>query len=290
MTDTQAPQDSITDPDSRDEPAVVRTVDAALLLYAAAAVTLWMALTDGMLRYLRPQMRTWLTLSGLFLAVIATLVLITAWLDDRRARQGDGSTERPSHDDGCGEHAGHRHRLGYVGWLLALPLVVAVAVDPSALGAYAIRQQSSLGSFAPGDFDLADHIQSHSFAGQAVDLQLHEFLSASYDEDQADLLADTEVRLNGFVVAHPDDPSRFLIARMIIGCCAGDAVGLTVEVDGWAGAIPPDETWISVTGHLDPVATASSPVDEFTGDRMPVLQATDLHEIDAPDQPYEYPR
>lgn len=292
MTDTATPSETHTDADAsqRGEQATIRTIDAAMLLYTAALVILWMALTDGMLRYVRPGMRPWLTLSGIFLAVIATLVLFAAWRDDRRGLPADEAVTEHTHEGGCADTPGHSHRLGYVGWLLALPLLVAIAVDPGALGAYAIRQQSSLGYFAPGDFDLADHIQSHSFGGQSVDLQLHEFLAASYDEEQAGLLADTEVRLEGFVVREEDTPGRFLVARMIIGCCAGDAVGLSVEVDGWRGPIPPDETWVRVTGRLDAAATAESPVDDFTGDRQPVFHATAVDEIDEPGQPYEYPR
>lgn len=283
---------------------LMRRVDAALLLAGVAAMTLWLSLTDGMLRYVRPSMRPWLVASGVFLGLLAAAVAASGWWGRRRPVRGStppSSSSSPSSPapacgpDGCGAPAagddhghGRRRGLGLVGWLIGLPLVVAVSLDPGALGAYSIRQ--SAGGLPAIDFDLEQHLRTRSFGGQAPELLVHEFLLAA-DADEADqsLLASTPVRLTGFVVTD-EDSGGFRLARFIIGCCAGDAIGLLVDVRGLDGEPLADETWIQVTGTYDPAATESARAEDGGGGAVPVLQASSVREVEAPAEPYEYPR
>jgi uncharacterized repeat protein (TIGR03943 family) len=160
--------------------------------------------------------------------------------------------------------------------------VVALAVDAGALNAYTIRQGSAFGADL-GTFDLAEHLESHSFAGQAPELRLREFLAAAHgDEGERRLLAGTPVRLTGFVVGD-GSTDGFLLARLMIGCCAGDAVGLVVAVTGYDGPPLPDDTWAQVTGTF--VDEDGGPTDEAE----PTLALTGLRQVDEPDEPYEYP-
>ena len=275
-------------PPARGRTVVMRRGDAALLLGALAALTLWLSLTDGMMRYVRPSMRPWLVASGVFVGLLAVAAGVTA-------RRSGGPAS-----------GGHGHRGPWlVGWLVALPVVVAVAVAPGALGAYTVRQ-SSWGVPAI-DFDLDHHLRTRTFGGQTPELQLHELLVAANGEasDQR-LLARTEVRLTGFVVA-PDGGSdsgaegRFLLGRLMIGCCAGDAIGLAVDVRGYDGPALDDETWVEVTGRYDRSATAAarrSGADTSagptgpngSGTAPPIVRATSVRVTDAPDRPYETPR
>jgi uncharacterized repeat protein (TIGR03943 family) len=249
-------------------PDRLRRSDAAALLAVLAGLTLWLSLTDGFYRYLRPTMRPWLTASGAFLAGLAVATAVVAW---REARRAGGAAPAGS------------SRASLVGWFLVLPLVVAVSTDPGALGAFAVRQQSGMAYVAAGDFDLETHLRTHSTAGQAPALQLHQFLSAAAGgEDERRLLADTPVRLTGFVVHEPDaPPGGFTLARLMIGCCAGDANGLVVAVRGYDGEELADDTWVEVTGRYD---------ERLSGDaEVPALALSSLRRVARPREPYEYP-
>ena len=93
-----------------------------------------------------------------------------------------------------------------------------------------------------------------------------------------------------FVVHDPDGgpggPGRTTIARLVVGCCAGDATALLVDVRGDVGAPLADDTWVEVTGRFDSEATAEQP---DRGYRVPVLHLVSLRRVDAPREPYEYP-
>jgi len=256
------------------ERVTMRRSDAAALLAGLGLLAVWLASTDRILRYLRPSMRPWIVLSGSLLIVLALAVAVSAWRDERAGHRG-----------------GHGQRARLVGWLIALPLVVSLAVDGQALGAYTIRQNSAFG-VRLADFDLADHLRTHSFAGQTPQLELHQFLAAAHgDADQQRFLAETPVRLTGFVVGD-GTADGFQLARLMIGCCAGDAVGLIVDVRGYEGGPLADDTWVEVTGSFVP-AVEDAP-DDGDGARQlvddaPVVQLTSLRRVDEPDEPYEYP-
>jgi Domain of unknown function (DUF1980) len=262
----------------------MRRTDAAGLLAALGLLVLWLGLSDRILRYLRPTMRTWVVVTGALLVVLAVAVGISAWRDHRAGRR-------------------QPHRSGLVGWLIVLPVLVALCVDARALGAYTIRLGSTYTKVSAGDFDLESHLRAHSFTGQAVALQLHQFLSAaSGSPDERRLLADTPVRLTGFVVNNDDtgagsddigDGTRsggsagggFDLARLMIGCCAGDAVGLVVHVADYRGEPLADETWVEVTGTFTSDAEDAGPA----GGEAPLLEFESLRTVHQPAEPYEYP-
>jgi putative membrane protein len=261
----------------------MRHGDAAAVIGLIAFVALWMGLTDGMLRYLRPSMRPWLVGSGAALALLAAGIGFVAWRETRGERDQD-------EEIGGRATRGHHHRLGLVGWLLVVPFLAVWCVDPSALGAYAAQRQAAFG-MPIIDFDLPSYVEAHSFSGQTVELKLHEFVFSANSDDDAvrSLLADTPVRLRGFVVPSPDGKG-FLLVRFLIGCCAGDAIGLEVDVRGYHGPALEEETWVEVTGTYDAQASDAQPRDRFTSESVPVLAAHSVRQIDEPDSPYEYPR
>jgi uncharacterized repeat protein (TIGR03943 family) len=256
---------------------VIRRSDGALLLACTSGVMLWLGLTDGMLRYLRSSMRPWLVLAGIALGLLAAGSALVA----RRDQRGQPHDDEPTAGGPEGDHV---HRPAAVGWLLVLPLLVGVAIAPGALGAYAIRQQGLSVRSVAGDFDLDGYLRTHSFGGQVPALELHQFLAASRgDADQRALLASTEVRLTGFVVNDHDTDHPLKLARLMVGCCAGDAIGLVVALDDYLGPPLADDTWIEVTGTFDPDPVDPSP-------ESPVLRVDSYREVSAPDEPYEYPR
>ena len=249
----------------------MRRADAGAMTTLIGVFALWVGRTPVALMYVKPSMTRWLTLSGGILIVIGVLVIV---LGRRRGA-----------DDGHG-HAGHGHHAARVGWLLALPLCVAVAVGSNPLGSYAAGRQNSQRVLPPGQFDLEQYLNANSFGGQAPALRNIDFVRASQDGDQRRLLSEHPVTLTGFVVADPDGQGRdFLLTRFMIGCCAADALAVQVKVPVKRGEAPEEESWVQVEGTLD--LDRSPPPDESLD--PPVLAATAVRATDEPDEIYEYP-
>lgn len=251
----------------------MRRTDAGAMVVLIGGFTLWMALTPTHLLYVKPSMTRWLVLSGAVLVVVGALVVV---LGRRREREGE------AHDD----HGHHRHHATRVGWLLALPLCVAIAVGTNPLGSYAAGRQNSQRVLPPGEFDLEEYLRAGSFGGQSPALRHVDYVRAAQDPDQRDLLAEHSVKLTGFVVEDPDGGgNRFLLTRFMIGCCAADALAVQVEVPVAPDAVPAEETWVEVEGTLD---LEASPAPGESLD-PPVLDVSSIREVDEPDEYYEYP-
>jgi uncharacterized repeat protein (TIGR03943 family) len=232
------------------------------MVAVSGVLALWMGITDTALLYVRPAARTWLVVAGTALVLIGIAGLVRSVRHDH-------------------------HRVGRVGWLLALPVVVALAVGPSPLGSYAAGRQNSQRTLPPGSFDLEAYLHANSFGGQAPALRMLDFTRAAYDPDEQEALADTPVTLQGFVTEDTDesDPHHFLLTRFVIGCCAADAIAMFVQVDLDDHDIPPVDSWVAVEGVLDP---GPLDPDQVIPD-PPVLRAVDVRPIDEPDEVYEYP-
>jgi uncharacterized repeat protein (TIGR03943 family) len=82
------------------------------------------------------------------------------------------------------------------------------------------------------------------------------------------------VRLTGFVASPAGE--GFLLARYQIACCAADAAPVVIRVVGVHGDLPPRDRWVTVTGSFEP-----------GGGDVPLLAATTVMPIPAPDEPYE---
>lgn len=250
--------------------------DSGLIVVGVGLLALWAGLTDAIYRYVRPSMRPWLIMAGGVLAVLGVVVLFTNWWE--RRQHPDEDTEG---------HDGHHHR-SRVGWLLAVPLIVALAVDPGALGAYAVGRQSGFRAPTNVDFDLESHLRSHSFGGQAPELNVLQVSIAASEPEQWPVLASTPVKVEGFVVNDDERLGTFLLARVLVGCCAGDGLPLTLEIRDYHGPPMEDETWIEVVSTFDDTAT-EKPNDDNGGIVTPVMTFQSLHEIDPPSEQYLYP-
>jgi len=277
----------------------VRPADRPLLVASLGLLALWAGGTDAIYRFLRPSMRPWLLLAGVVLLVLAAVTGWATWRDHRDGTDGDGD------DDDVGEavaeavadaaDAGaaatgadhHPHRPSKIGWLLLAPVVVAVALDPLPLGAASASRAGSINRATVGPFDLGAYLRTASLAGQAPPLSQGHFMAAAGDPAQRDLLAATPVRLTGFV-ASTSGPGRFQLSRLVIGCCAGDAVPILVDVHADGLAVPPVDTWVEVEGRFDPAATDRAAAEQQRA-VPPVIDATAVRTVDAPTEPYEYP-
>ena len=255
----------------------MKRLDAGALVVVIGAFALWMGITETALLYVRPSARLWLTVAGATLLFLGTALLV---LSLRARRRG----EAPSAD---GSHASNRRHAARVGWMLALPIAISMAVGSNPLGSYAAGRQNSQRVLPPGEFDLEQYLTAGSFGGQAPPLRVMDFIRAAGDDEDQALLADTRITLTGFVTEDDavDDPHHFFLTRFTIGCCAADAIALFVRVDLDDHHIPAADTWVEVEGTLDP--SASDPDDPIND--PPVLVAHDVREADRPSEVYEYP-
>jgi uncharacterized repeat protein (TIGR03943 family) len=237
----------------------VRRGDGGPLLVLAGAVAVWASVSGAVLQYLRPGMRTWVGLAGAVLVGLGVAVTVLG----RRERIGGHGSSR-------------------VGWLVAVPICVAVTLGPGSLGSYAAGRTATFRDLpqGPSSFDLEQYLVANSFGGQAVRLSLFDFVSAAEDPDDAALLDGREVRLTGFVVTPTDpDPGAFYLTRFLISCCAADAVALQVEVRGDPdGRTPAEDSWVEVVATL-----------EGLDDDRPIVRLASLSRIDEPRDPYEFP-
>ncbi len=256
--------------------------DGGMLVTAVGVFALVVGLTDMINRYLRPSMAKWMVLSGIVLVLLGVAMLLTGWWDRRHLPADQALHDEHEHDHG------HGHRFSRVGWLLAVPIVFAIVVNPGALGSYAVGRQTNARDLATLDFDLEDHLRTHTYGGQAAELNISQVQIAADDADQEALLAETPVRLEGFVVNQDLPADRFLLARILVGCCAGDGIPLAVEIEGYDGPPLEDDQWVRVTATLDSAATEAK---RSAGDQYAevVFELESIEEIDVPSEPYLYP-
>jgi uncharacterized repeat protein (TIGR03943 family) len=237
--------------------------DGGAIVALVGAFAVWTARTDVMLRFLRPAMRPWLLAAGVTLLVVGVVVAV-------------GTRGRP---------AEHSHRHTRVGWLLALPLCVAVIVRPDALGSYSASR-----SFSPAqlrdlpDVDVAAVLRAADVTRQSPELSLKDFLAASRSADDRDVLAEHAVRLTGFVTPAPSG-HHFFLTRFMINCCAVDGVPLQVDVRDVPRPLPDADTWVRADGVFDEGASAPRHGVYPT----PVLRLRHLEQVDEPDEPYLTP-
>lgn len=253
----------------------MKRLDAGALVMLSGAFALWIGLTETSLLYVRPSSRLWLDLAGGTLLVLGLGLVALTVRSSRRVADAD-------HVDTDGHH-----HAGRVGWLLALPLAVAVVVGSNPLGSYAAGRQNADRTLPAGEFDLESYLNAGSFGGQAPALRVMDFVRAAYDPEDQNLLADTRVRLTGFVTEDEDEghPHHFFLTRFTIGCCAADAIAVFVRVELGDHAIPPVDAWVEVEGTLRP----GSPPDAESIQDPPTLIATEVRDADQPDEVYEYP-
>jgi uncharacterized repeat protein (TIGR03943 family) len=228
------------------------------LTVLAGAVLLRLTATGTYTRYVRAGMGPWLVVAGVVLIVLGVVTVV-------RALRGTGTVE--VHDDGHGHGSGPG-----VGWLLLAPIAALLLVAPPTLGSYGVGRGAEVDVRA-GARTFAPLATSEG----PLPMTLLEFGQRAFDHGGA-TLNDASVQLTGFVAG--GTRGGFQLARYQIACCAADAAAVVVRVVGIDGSPPARDAWVTVTGALRP----GSPDDDGA---IPVLAATSVVEIPAPDDPYE---
>jgi uncharacterized repeat protein (TIGR03943 family) len=244
----------------------------SLLLVVLGAMAVWLWRSGQALNYVRPGL---VPLVG-----VAGLVLLAGGLLPPLGLLGTGRAgHRPDSLGDPGGHQGQHQHGGRVGWLLLVPVLVVILIQPAALGSYAVSSRTVV----PGAGDSGFPPLAAPVRG-AVPMTMAEFVTrAVRDPDQS--LAGVRVRLTGFVApAEHDGSSSYRLTRFVIFCCAADAEALQVAVHGDPTPRTRDQ-WLEVEGIWAPRAI---PPDDGRTPSPPVLNVNLVRPVGQPRPPYEY--
>jgi putative membrane protein len=244
-----------------------RETENTVLLLVGISIAM-VTITGEFTRYVKPGLLPWLAASAALLIALA----LVAMLGD--IRRGGPRTRGTS--DRADEHGHtHSHRSGIV-WLLVVPIVVLIFVTPPAL-----RPSAA----APSVTSVSNDVLNRAFPplppGRAPELSLPEVLMREA-QDTTGSLTNRPITVTGFVL---NEAQGVDLGRIVIICCAADAQLARIHLGGPAAAQAtglPDNTWLRVEGEVPPRQSNSA--------KIPTLQATAVTRIDAPANPYAYPR
>jgi uncharacterized repeat protein (TIGR03943 family) len=103
----------------------------------------------------------------------------------------------------------------------------------------------------------------------------------NYSDDHSQYLGNS-ANVIGFVYHDARLPQgQLMLSRFVITCCVADAFAIGMPVDSTQPMDYADNTWVNVKGTLD-----ATTVD---GKSVPMIHATSIQIVDAPEQPYLYP-
>jgi uncharacterized repeat protein (TIGR03943 family) len=232
----------------------------SVLLVVLGATAVWLWWSGDALNYVRPGLAPYLLAGGVVVVLLGLLPPLGLL------------GEQTAHADGPG---GHHHRAR-VGWLLLVPVLVVMLVQPAALGSYAVSSRSVVPGGGDGQYPpLAAPVRG------AVPMPMAEFVTrAVRDPDQS--LAGVRVRLVGFV-APGEGAGGYRLTRFVIFCCAADAEALQAVVRGDPTPRTRDQ-WLEVEGTWLPRPAA---VDD-PSPPPPALHADVVRTVAPAHPPYEY--
>ena len=228
----------------------------SLLLVVLGATATWLWWSGEVLNCVRPGLAPYLLASGVILLGLGLLPPL-GLLGDQAAG-----------------HPGHHHRAR-VGWLLLVPVLVVMLVQPTALGSYAVSSRSTVPGGDGGFQPLAAPVRG------AVPMSMAEFVTRA-ERDPAQSLAGVRVRLVGFV-APAEGGGGYRLTRFVIFCCAADAEALQAVVHGDQTPRARDQ-WLEVEGRWQPRPAA---VDD-PSPPPPVLNVDAVRPVAPAHPPYEY--
>jgi uncharacterized repeat protein (TIGR03943 family) len=237
---------------------VSRETENTVLMLVGISIAM-IAATGAFIRYVKPGLLPWLIASAVLLIALALVAIVG---DIRRGgARGHGE--------------GHSHRTG-IAWLLAVPILVLIFVTPPAL-----RPSAAAPSLT------ANGVRNQSYPplppGGAPELSLPEVLMREA-HDSTGSLTNRTITVTGFVL---NEAQGVDLGRIVIICCAADAQLGRIHLRGPAAAQAAglaDNTWLRVEGQVIPA------VRQPNSAPIPTLQATAVTRIDAPANPYAYPR
>jgi uncharacterized repeat protein (TIGR03943 family) len=233
----------------------------SLLLVILGATAIWLWWSGEALNYVRPGLVTWLGVGGVVVGLLGLLPPL-------------GLLGKET----AGHISGHHQHRGRVGWLLLVPVLVVMLVQPAALGSYAVSGRSAVPGGGEGGFDpLAAPVRG------AVPMSMAEFVTRA-ERDPAQSLAGVRVRLVGFVAPSQGKEGGYRLTRFVIFCCAADAEALQAVVRGDRAPRARDQ-WLEVEGTWVPRPVAA---EDDPSPPPPALQVASVRPVSPVRPPYEY--
>jgi uncharacterized repeat protein (TIGR03943 family) len=234
----------------------------SLLLVVLGATATWLWWSGDVLNYVRPGLAPYLLASGVILVGLGLLPPL--------GLLGDQAAGHP------GGHGGHHHRA-WVGWLLLVPVLVVMLVQPTALGSYAVSSRATVPGGDGGFEPLAAPVRG------AVPMSMAEFVTRA-ERDPAQSLAGVRVRLVGFVAPGQGKEGGYRLTRFVIFCCAADAEALQAVVRGDPSPRARDQ-WLEVEGTWMARPTAA---EDDPSPPPPALRVDSVRPVAPARPPYEY--
>ncbi|HTJ32895.1 MAG TPA: TIGR03943 family protein [Dactylosporangium sp.] len=256
-----------------------KQAQAVILLLVGGAV-LRASLTGQYLNYVKPGLQPYLVAAG---AILVLAGAFTLWYELRGPKHAAAHTEAEEHQTAeehreAEEHAhdddghGHAHGGPKVAWLLLAPVLGLLLFAPPALGSYAAGRSGSAVTARSEYAPLP--------AGDPLRLTMLDYASRAVFDKGASL-GERRIRLTGFAMRGPQD--TWLLARMMVSCCAADARPVKVALGGDLPDGLADQQWIDVTGKY----SGRELQDEVNGEAIPFIEVSEVTLIPVPQEQYE---
>jgi uncharacterized repeat protein (TIGR03943 family) len=170
-------------------------------------------------------------------------------------------------------------------WLvLLLPVIAAAVFSPSAFSSTTIYNRLPNASDQiptwPDHNKVATQAALDADPNQAAPVEVTDLIQLGQHPDQAKAFADRKVRSVGHIITTPGGSPK--LARLIMWCCAADAVPVTVELQGNVKGTFKDDDWLEVTG------TAQFPTGK-DGKATAVINVDTVTPTQEPDEPFLSP-
>lgn len=251
------------------------------ILLIALGIFLLSRLLNGTLSfYIHPRFNVLTLITAVGLAALGIGYAIQQYRQSAHARQHSSGHE-PDH---AHEHAHvHSHDVSWVGlFLLSLPVVLGLLVEPRPLGASALQNREiNIGtdvSLTSANAPAGSELSVIANAGERNILDWLYLFQRSTDPTSFD---GEEAHVIGFV--YRDDrftDTQFMVSRFTVSCCVADAAPIGLIVEWPDTAVLTADSWVEVSGTIQ--------ARTFNGIEIPVLVANSVAPTETPSQPYLY--
>lgn len=240
-----------------------------LILFAFSGYLFFLIISGDILFYVHPRSIKFTTATALVFTLLTIL----------QVKKITAEPRRPLH-------------FGYL--IFILPLILAWTVAPQGIteeisitrgiNVLADQQREGFSLFFGGNRTGYDYsqddvlvIEDHFFEGALNEIR-----------NNLDQYENQKISLYGFIFRHEHfDKDTFFISRLLITCCAADAMitGILARLD--QGAEYDDYEWVEVSGIIERALYYD--VWQNKEYEVPVVRVKTIKRIDKPLQPYVYP-
>ena len=249
------------------------------LLLIALGLFLLSRLLNGTLSfYIHPRfnMLTLLTAVGLTALGIGYAI-------QQRRQAAHTHEHSDEHDHEHGHAPVHSHDVSWAGlFLLSLPVVLGLLVEPRPLGASALQNREiNIGSDVSLTSANAPDGSELSVIANAGERNILDWLYLFQRSAEPTAFDGEEAHVIGFV--YRDDrfaDAQFMVSRFTVSCCVADAAPIGLIVEWPDTAVLTADSWVEVTGTIQ--------ARTFNGIEIPVLVADSVLPTETPSQPYLY--